>query len=75
MSKNRDDFVRLANTRVNKALDSIRLVSNLSNRSNYTYTAEDADRIVAALRGAVTECKRKFDVATTGEAEAKFELS
>lgn len=74
MARDREAFVRLANARVNKALESIRLIGNLSNRSNYSYTEEDADRIINALRTAVTDCKRRFDIAGRSEIEEGFRL-
>lgn len=74
MSKSRDAFVRLANARVNKALEAIRLVGNLSNTSNYSYSEEDAEKIVSSLRSAVNDCKRRFDVAGKDEDARKFRL-
>jgi len=57
----REKFVSLANSRVNRALKDIQLIGNLSNRSNYDYTAEDVDKILKALSKAVQECKNRFD--------------
>ena len=45
----RDRFVRLAERRVTKALKSIQLVGNLSNRTNYEYSDEDVKRMFDAL--------------------------
>jgi len=74
MKSKRDSFVRLANARVNKALDALRLVGNLSNKANYEYTTEDAEKIVEALRVAVQECKKKFEIAGKGEQLETFRL-
>ena len=49
MGSNRDRFVRLAESRVNKAIKSIRLIGNLSNKNNYSYTDKDAKQIIRAL--------------------------
>lgn len=56
----RDKFVHLAEKRVVRAIHAIRLVGNLSNRSNYSYTEEDAKKIIRALQTALDEMKTKF---------------
>jgi hypothetical protein len=60
---NEDDrakFVRLATNRVNTAIRKIRLIGNLSNRSNYSYTDKDVAKIFKALRAQLDECQAKF---------------
>lgn len=54
-------FVGLAEKRVNKAIGQIRLIGNLSNRSNYSYTEEDVAKIYRALKKALEEMKARFD--------------
>ena len=71
--KDRKKFVELAEKRVTRALKDIRLIGNLSNRSNYTYTDDDATRIYKALRAAVEEVKARFD-RKGEEREATFKL-
>ena len=56
----REKFVRLAENRTNKALEIIRLIGNLSNRSVYEYTAEDVEKIFAALEEEIVLAKRQF---------------
>jgi hypothetical protein len=56
----RERFVSLANSRVNAAIKQIRLVSNLSNRKNYEYSAEDAAKIARTLQREIDELKVKF---------------
>lgn len=71
--KDRSKFVELAEKRVSRAIKDIRLIGNLSNRSNYSYTDQDARKIYAALRKAVEEMKARFDA--KGEAaEEAFKL-
>lgn len=60
MRDRRAKFVQLANQRVTKALDQIRLVGNLSNRAAYDYTEEDVRKIVKALQKAVDTAKGRF---------------
>ena len=59
--KDRKKFVELAEKRVTRALRDIRLIGNLSNRSNYTYTDEDAKKIYKALHDAVEEVRARFN--------------
>ena len=44
MVKSRENFVRLAESRTNKILKEIDVLSNLSNRTNYTYTENDVKK-------------------------------
>ena len=60
MEDKREKFVRLANQRVNKALDQLRLVGNLGNRSAYDYTEDDAKKIIKALQKSLDEAKGKL---------------
>jgi hypothetical protein len=57
----REKFVELAEKRVNKALKDIKLIGNLSNRSNYSYTEQDVKKITAALKKALEEMRARFD--------------
>ena len=57
----RQKFVELAENRVEKALKDIKLIGNLSNKSNYQYNDQDVKKIFSALKKALDECKRRFD--------------
>lgn len=59
--QDREKFVKLAEARVSKALKDIKLIGNLSNRSNYEYTSEDVKKIHSALKKAVEDMKARFD--------------
>lgn len=72
MSKlKRENFVRLAEARTNKILDMVRLLGNLSNTSNYSYTKEDVDKIFNTIEKELVDVRKKFD--TIGN-EEKFTL-
>jgi len=60
MRDRRGKFVKLANQRVSKAIDQIRLIGNLSNRAAYEFTEDDARKIVKALQKAVDAAKARF---------------
>ncbi len=63
-NKNRQRFVDLAEKRVTKTIKDIRLVGNLSNKTNYSYTNADYKAIFAALDAEMRDLKRRF---TSGE--------
>lgn len=73
ISKNRAKFVELAEKRVSRAIKDIRLVGNLSNRTNYSYSQEDAKKIIRALRDEVDALKSRFD-AEGSDPKAVFKL-
>jgi predicted nucleotidyltransferase len=68
MRDKRSKFVQLANQRVTKAIDQIRLIGNLSNRSAYEFDEEDIKKIVKALQKAVDSTKARFsETGASGE--------
>lgn len=70
----RAKFIELANNRVNRALNDIRLIGNLSNRSAYDYTEEDVKKITRALQREIDTMRARFGHAS-GTAESEFSLS
>lgn len=72
-TKSRERFVVLAEKRVARAIKDIRLIGNLSNRSNYTYTDEDVKKIVNALNNELANMKRRFETRNEPE-EVVFKL-
>lgn len=72
-SERRGKFVQLAERRVANAIKQIRLIGNLSNRGNYSYTPKDAEKIVSALNREVRAKKARFDDCG-GDSEPPFKL-
>jgi hypothetical protein len=66
METDRQKFVRLASNRVTRAINAIRIIGNLSNRSNYSYTDADIDKIFKALTDEVKACRQRFTADTSG---------
>ena len=67
-------FQRLATKRTQAALQKIRLLGNLTG-SSYSYTPEQAAKIISALRAAVSAVEAKFNrVRNTKAAETSFTL-
>lgn len=61
MTENKKErFIRLAENRTNKALEMIRLIGNLSNKSVYDYTKQDVDKIFKTLEYEVETAKKQF---------------
>lgn len=60
MSAKRDNFIRLAEARVTRAIDAMRVIGNLSNRSNYEYNEEDVKSIINTLQTELTALKAQF---------------
>ena len=57
----RNRFVELAEKRVETTLKDIKLIGNLSNKSNYQYTQDDVKKIFGALNKAVSEARSRFE--------------
>lgn len=62
----RERFVSLAEARTEKALNAIRLLGNLSNKTNYDYNEADAAQIVKALEFEIKTLKAKFSESSDG---------
>ena len=68
----RAKFVELAQKRVNKAINSLRLIGNLSNKNNYTYQEQDVDRIFQALESEIRRVKTRFATASSSKNEFRL---
>ena len=68
----RDKFKTLANNRVNKALQTLKLIGNLSNKRHYDYDENDAKKILKALEDELKSVKQKFYKSTNSN--GKFNL-
>lgn len=78
MSEKRDKrerFVELGEARVRKAVQQLRLIGNLSNTSNYDYTADDAQKILGALESEMKLLKAKFQAGIARHSRDNFKLS
>ena len=53
-------FQRLAEQRVNGILDRLRILSQLSNKSNYDYTDAQVDTIFKAIQKELNATRSKF---------------
>ncbi|MCM1286260.1 MAG: hypothetical protein NC213_07880 [Acetobacter sp.] len=56
----RDRFVRIAENRTNRIIDTLRLLTNCANKSNYDYTDEDIKKIFNAIEKEIKNAKNAF---------------
>ncbi|WP_120812906.1 hypothetical protein [Vogesella indigofera] len=73
MEEKREKFVRLAEQRVNRALNDLRLIGNLSNRNAYSFTDEDVKKIFRTLQKELDQAKARFSDAD-GMSAGDFKL-
>ena len=71
MSKNDKSakFKELARSRVNRAINMIRLIANLGNKAHYDYTTDQARKIINALNSEVKNVSTKFNSKKRGTEE------
>ena len=69
----RDKFIKLAEARTNNAIKQIKLIGNLSNRGNYSYTEKDVDKIYITLQKEIKMMKDRFSN-TSAPSQNTFKL-
>ena len=60
-TNSRKKLVKITEKRVTRTIKDIRLIGNLSNRSNYSYTDEDVRKIYRTLKTELDNLKSRFD--------------
>ena len=65
----RKKFVALANKRVTKALNEIRLIGNLSDKRYYEYSEMEVSQILTALSKELQNTKSRFKNSLNGKVE------
>ena len=66
------NFIRIAEARTNKIIESIALLGNLSNTSYYEYTPDQIEAMFSAIQEELDNQKRR--VADSGPKKKKFRL-
>jgi hypothetical protein len=74
MRDKRSRFVELAEARVTKTTQTMRLIGNLANLHNYAYTEDDVQKIFFALDAEMKLLKAKFHTALSKKANDEFRL-
>jgi len=62
LENKRERFKRLASARTNEVLKKLKVLSNCSNKSAYSYTAEEIDKIFNTIEKASLAAKSQFKV-------------
>jgi hypothetical protein len=73
MRDKRTKFVQLAEARVGRAMNDIRLIGNLSNRGAYAYADDDVRKIFKALQKELDAATSRFG-GEHGSRETEFRL-
>jgi hypothetical protein len=73
MRDKRKKFIQLAEARVARAMNDIRLIGNLSNRGAYAYADDDIRKIFRALQKELDAAKSRFGGESSSR-EAEFRL-
>lgn len=68
----RERFVRIAENRTNRIIDTLKLLENCSNTNTYEYTQKDIDKIFSTIQGQLNDTKRAFS--RSGNETKKFTL-
>ena len=66
------NFIRIAEARTNKIIESIALIGNLSNTSYYEYTPDQIEAMFSAIQEELDNQKKRF--AESGTPKKKFRL-
>lgn len=70
MENRREKFIRLATYRTNIVLEKLRILGNLSNKTNYDYSDEDINKIFNAIDSQLRITKARF----SGKRKREFQL-
>lgn len=71
METDAEKFKRLATRRVNMAIKHIRLIGNLSNKTNYQFNRKDVQKIFSTLKREIADTEELFQ---NKERRQKFTL-
>jgi len=70
-----EKFEKIAERRVTEAIKKLRLIGNLANKRNYSYTEKHVKQIMSALESEMKDLRNKFqNEGTGGQIEFKFKL-
>lgn len=68
-------FERIAERRVTDVIKRLRLIGNLANKRNYSYTENHVKQIISTLEGEMKDLKSKFQNDNAGgKVEFKFKI-
>ena len=56
----RDRFIRIAENRTNRILETLRLLENCANTGTYEYSQKDVEKIFSAIQTQLNDTKKAF---------------
>lgn len=74
MNSKRERFIRVAESRVSKVLDTLRLIKNCSSRNNYDYTEKDVETMFLEISKAVKDAKDAYYAELSKNNSTKFKF-
>lgn len=74
MESKHQKFVRLAEGRTNRIIDSVRSLAKLANKNHYDYSNDEVHKIFAALKNEIDEAKSTYTAALSRDEKNKFKL-
>lgn len=74
MESKHQKFVRLAEGRTNRIIDSVRSLAKLANKNHYDYSNDEVQKIFAALKNEIDEAKSTYTAALSRDEKNKFKL-
>lgn len=72
MNNKEEKFKELAEIRVNRALNDIKLIGNLGNKFRYSSTTEQRKKIITAIKAAVKDMESSLN--NLSDEKAKWKL-
>ena len=74
MESKHEKFVRLAEGRTNRIIDSVRSLAKLANKNHYEFSNDEVQRIFTALKMEIDEAKSAYTSALSRDEKNKFKL-
>ena len=73
-STKRQRFEKVASNRVQKTIDTLRLLGNCSNKNNYEYTEKDIELMFREINKALKETRMLYDKNLTRSSKGGFKF-
>ena len=73
-SERRRRFEKVAENRVDKILEGLRLLGNCSNKNNYEFAKEDVDYMFDEIKRALRDAQGRFDSEMNRNDQKKFKF-
>ncbi len=70
-----EKFEKIAERRVTEAIKKLKLIGNLANKRNYSYTEKHVKQIISVLESEMKDLRNKFqNDSPDGQIEFKFKI-